>query len=322
MRRCNLLKKLKISFLLIVFLTSSLNILYSNVDREIGFSFIPTEVNNLISINFKKLFKLYGKKDIYNSFFFKSKKKKEFLNLLFKIMRDGKIDINTQLYFMTISSNKKLELFDGEFINNLVFVIKLSYNIKVLEKSIKKNIRKKFKEFKIKTKKNNFGKIIDFKRNTTSFSIYLANERTVIIGSRKNVIKYEGIFLKRLNNVTKNKHIKPALKMMRSLPIVGFYFKFSNFFKNILRQEDNSFKMYLQNIINIYGKIDSDKLFWIGDIKLTSSNKKENYRNIISLRKLMAMSAMGGQKYIKYSKKIDIYEIKKGIRIFFSFEVE
>jgi uncharacterized protein YbcV (DUF1398 family) len=296
--------------------------IYGDINREMGLLFLPYETKNLITLNFKRIFKLYDKNDIYKFTFFNNRDIKKILDLFFGIIKDGNINLKKELFFMTMSSTDRFNPIQENYLDSIVIIVRALHKKKIIEKSIKKNIKKLFPRVVFNVRNKRKGKIINVKIKKKSFSIYLANERTIIIGNNKNIIKYEEVFSKSKKNILKNMHFNKSLKIIRNLPILGFHLEFSDFFKNLLRQDDKSFKLHLKSIKNIYGKINSDKITWSIDLKVTSYNKKGNLITVQGIRKLLAMSAMGGEKYIKYTQKIDVNEIRNGIRIFFNFEVE
>ncbi len=80
--------------------------------------------------------------------------------------------------------------------------------------------------------------------------------------------------------------------------------------------------MDLNNVSNFEGSFDSDKTTFTGKIDIILNNKKANKLTENGLRKLLAMSAMGGEQYINLAEKININAVERGIRIFFTFDIE
>ncbi len=317
-----MLKKLGKFIIIFCLLISVAGVVYADFNYDIGIVFVPYETKSLVAINIKKIFQLYNYDEINElSFIKKNKGIKKFIKILFNIMKNGEIDTKSNLRYMVISKPGKINYLSNKLISDSVIIVKLLYDTNKLSKAILSVLKKRLK-VKLKRKSLKGKIIIDLGKSFYGYSIFMLDNRTILLGKRKKIIKYSLIYLDNKKNISSKIKFKSALKIIRRQPIFSFYFESPQFFKNLLEQKNENFKMKLEIIKNIEGKIDSTKKIWNIDIRLISNDDKSNKITVNSLRKLIAMGAMGGQEYVKWMQRMSVNIINGGIRFFLSFEVE
>lgn len=286
--------------------------------KDMTYSFVPVDTNNVIAVNLKKFFQLFDYKDIYKLGFLHNKN--SFFKGLSIIIKKAGIDPKNDLDYLLFTSTDIINDVDYEKIfSNTVLIIKASYNPDKLEKSIIEYFKNKRKLTKSKLKAK---RILNLGSNMFGYSVVFHDKRTIMIGMSSSISKYMEIFKKNKNNIFSNKNFSSIFKIIKKKPILTFYITSSPFFKTLFEQKDESFKMDLKDVSNFEGSFDSDKMTFIGKIDIISNNKKANKLTENGLRKLLAMSAMSGEQYINIAEKININVVERGIRIFFTFDIE
>jgi len=316
------LKKFSKIIVLYIVLMLIGGIVYGDFNYDIGLAFVPYDTKSLIAVNIKKIFQLYSYEEISElSFIKQNRKRKKFIKTLFEIMRKSKIDTKNNLRYMVISKPGKINYLSSKLISDSVIIVKLLYDANSLSKTIIYVLKKRLK-VKLKRKSLKGKIIIDMGKKLYDYSILMLDNRTILLGKRKKIIKYSLIYLDKKKNISSKINFDSALKIIRRQPMFSFYFEFSQFFKNLLEQKNENFKMELEFIKNIEGKIDSTKKIWNVDVRLTSNDEKSDKKTVNSLRKLIGIGAMGGQEYVKWIQRMRVNIINGGIRFFLSFEVE
>ncbi len=318
----SVLNKTKYCSILVLFLIaiSSFSLSGENY-RDNALSFIPVKTKNIVAVNLKYFFKYYDYKDIYKFTLFDKKNKKGILKILSGIMKKAGIDPEKDLNYLLFSNSRSINIMDiGKFTSGIVSIFKLNYKPHILEKAIMSSLEK----LKIKVTRGRINKkrFISLGKKIYEYIILMYDKRTIIIGKKDKVVEYMNTFQKEKKKFFSNKKMSSVIEAMKKNSIFAYYFDFSGFLKEIIEQNDGSFNMDLTKVKHIEGSLDSDNFTWRGKVYIVSDNKKGNVLTVNGLRKLLGMSAMGGTKYIKIVEKINIKAVKKGIQIFFTFDVE
>lgn len=284
-------------------------------------SFIPFETRNIVAVNLQSFFQYYDYNDIYKFTFSDKKNKKGIIEVLSRIMKEAGIDPEKQLAYLLFSNSNSINITNiGKFASEVVSILQLTYNFNALEKAITSSLGK----LKVKVTRGEINKkrVVYLGKKLYEYIVLMYDERTIIIGRKDNVIKYMNAFQKTKKNILSNKKMSSTIMTIKKNPIFAYYFDFSGFLKNLLEQNDESFKMDLTKVKNIEGSLNSDSFTWHGKVDIVSENKKGNVLTANSLKKLLGMAAMGGTKYIEIVEKIILKAGNKGIQIFFTFDIE